>query len=103
MTRRPPRHQAIALRETVETLPAIGDLDSAAIRLEIVIGAADAAIAGASHARTAARAAAVKAKEALCVEAEELAESTQWKSTGDRLKAIVEEWRTHPRDRPEDR
>ncbi|MEP6560930.1 MAG: DUF349 domain-containing protein [Nakamurella sp.] len=85
---------AIALRETVETLPAIGDLDNAAIRLEIVIGAADAAIAGASHARTAARAAAVKAKEALCVEAEELAESTQWKTTGDRLKAIVEEWRT---------
>ena len=36
----------------------------------------------------------IKAKEALCVEAEELAESTQWKSTGDRLKAIVEEWRT---------
>ena len=86
--------QAIALRETVETLPAIGDLDSAAIRLEIVIGAADAAIAGASHARTAARAAAIKAKEALCVEAEGLAESTQWKTTGDRLKAIVEEWRT---------
>jgi hypothetical protein len=86
--------QAIALREQVETLAAIGDLDTAAIRLEIVIGAADAAIAGASHARTAARAAAVKAKEALCIEAEELAESTQWKSTGDRLKAIVEEWRT---------
>ena len=85
--------QAIALRETVETLPAIGDLDSAAIRLEIVIGAADAAIAGASHARTAARASAIKAKEALCVEAEALAESTQWKTTGDRLKAIVEEWR----------
>ena len=86
--------QAVALRESVETLSAIGDLDTAAIRLEIVIGAADAAIAGASHARTAARAAAVKAKEALCVEAEELAESTQWKATGDRLKAIVEEWRT---------
>lgn len=87
------KHQAIALRESVDTLPAIGDLDGAAARLEIVIGAADAAIAGASHARTAARAAAIKAKEALCVEAEELAESTQWKATGDRLKAIVEEWR----------
>ena len=59
-----------------------------------MIGAADAAIAGASVARTAARAAAIKAKEGLCAEAEELAESTQWKSTGDRLKAIVDEWRT---------
>ncbi len=86
--------QAVALRESVDTLPAIGDLDGAAARLEIVIGAADAAIAGASQARTAARAAAIKAKEALCVEAESLAESTQWKATGDRLKAIVEEWRT---------
>ena len=88
------KHQAIALRESVETLPAIGDLDGAAARLEIVIGAADAAIAGASQARTAARAAAIKTKEALCVEAEELAESTQWKATGDRLKAIVDEWRS---------
>ncbi len=86
--------QAIALRESVDTLPAIGDLDGAAARLETVIGAADAAIAGASQARTAARAAAIKAKEALCAEAEGLAESTQWKATGDRLKAIVEEWRT---------
>lgn len=85
---------AIELRESVDTLAGIGDLDSAAARLEIVIGAADAAIAGASTARAAARAAAVAAKEALCIEAETLAESEQWKATGDRLKEIVEEWRT---------
>jgi len=85
---------AIELRESVDTLAAIGDLDSAAARLEIVIGAADAAIAGASTARAAARATAVAAKEALCVEAESLAESEQWKATGDRLKEIVDEWRT---------
>ena len=42
---------------------------------------------------TLARANAIKAKEALCAEAEQLAESTQWKSTGDRLKSIVDEWR----------
>ena len=86
--------QAIALRDQVESLSAIGDLDNAAVRLEIVIGVADAAIAGASTARIAARNAAIKAKEDLCAEAEALAESTQWKSTGDRLKAIVDEWRT---------
>lgn len=85
---------AIELRESVETLAGIGDLDSAAARLEIVIGAADAAIAGASTVRAAARASAVAAKEALCIEAEQLAESEQWKSTGDRLKEIVDEWRT---------
>ena len=88
------RTHAIELRESVDTLSGIGDLDSAAARLEIVIGAADAAIAGASTARAAARAAAVAAKESLCVEAERLAESEQWKATGDRLKEIVDEWRT---------
>ena len=88
------RAHAIELRESVDSLAGIGDLDSAAARLEIVIGAADAAIAGASTARAAARGAAVAAKEALCVEAEQLAESDQWKSTGDRLKEIVDEWRT---------
>ncbi len=87
------KQQAIVLRESVDTLAAIGDLDGAAARLETVIGAADLAIAGASQARHAARANAIKAKEALCEEAEQLAESTQWKATGDRLKAIVEEWR----------
>ncbi|WP_084614676.1 DUF349 domain-containing protein [Nakamurella lactea] len=85
--------QAIALREQVTTLSAVGDLDSAAARLEVVIGAADQAIAGASQARAQARTRAIAAKEALCAEAEELAESTQWKSTGDRLKSIVDEWR----------
>ena len=87
------RHQAVALRESVDELSAVGDLDSAAARLELVIAAAEQAVAGAAQARTAARVQAVAAKEALCVEAESLAESTQWKTTGDRLKSIVEEWR----------
>lgn len=97
------RAQAVALRDSVDTLAAIGDLDSAAVRLEIVIGAADAALAGASQARTAARNRAIAAKEALCTEAESLTESTAWKATGDRLKQIVEEWRTiHGIDRKTD-
>ena len=94
---------AIELRESVDSLAAVGDFDSAAIRLEVVIGAADVAIAGASKARAAARSRAIAAKEALCVEAESLAESTAWKTTGDRLKAIVDEWRTiHGIDRKTD-
>ncbi|MGB3664786.1 DUF349 domain-containing protein, partial [Mycolicibacter algericus] len=41
------------------------------------------------------RAAATARKEALAAEAEELAaNSTQWKAAGDRLRAILEEWRT---------
>ncbi len=87
------RHQAVVLRDSVDGLSAVGDLDSAAARLELVIAAAEQAVAGAAQARTVARVQAVAAKEALCAEAEALAESTQWKTTGDRLKAIVEEWR----------
>jgi hypothetical protein len=44
-------------------------------------------------ARAAARAAAAAAKEKLVLEAEELAQSSQWKATGDRFRAIVEEWK----------
>lgn len=95
--------KAVELRESVENLAAIGDFDAAATRLEVVIGAADAAVAGAGQARAAARARAVASKEALCVEAEELAESTAWKATGDRLKTIVDEWKTiHGIDRKTD-
>jgi len=86
--------QAQQLRDSIETLSAVGDLDSAAARLETVIGAADEVAASLAQERAAARAAAVATKEALCVEAESLAESTQWKATGDRLKAIVDEWRS---------
>ncbi len=97
------KQHAIELRESVDSLAAVGDFDSAAIRLEVVIGAADVAIAGASKARAAARSRAIAAKEALCAEAEALAESTAWKTTGDRLKAIVDEWRTiHGIDRKTD-
>ncbi len=86
--------QAQQLRDSVETLAAVGDLDTAAERLETVIAAAETAVANAVQDRAKAKAAAVATKEALCVEAEELAESNQWKSTGDRLKAIVDEWRS---------
>ncbi|MBM9478322.1 DUF349 domain-containing protein [Nakamurella flavida] len=87
------KQQASTLRDSIDTLSAIGDLDGYAARLETIITGADGAMAIAAQARTAARAEAVKAKEALCAEAEGLAESTQWKTTGDRLKEIVEEWR----------
>ncbi|WP_353651517.1 DUF349 domain-containing protein [Nakamurella sp. A5-74] len=87
------RQQALQLREQVGELAAVGDLDSAAARLEVVIGAAEQAVAGASQARAEARTRSIAAKEALCVEAEELATSTQWKTAGDRFKTIVDDWR----------
>lgn len=87
------RSQAAALKASIPTLAAVGDLDGAAARLDAVVAEADAAIEQAAAARARARAEAVATKEALCAEAERLAASTQWKTVGDRLKSIVEEWR----------
>ena len=42
------------------------------------------------------RQAALEHREALVVEAEKLAESRQWKATGDRFAAILEEWKAAP-------
>jgi hypothetical protein len=56
---------------------------------------AETAVAANRAQRAEQRAAQIARKEALAAEAEKIAEeSTQWKSAGDRLKAIVEEWRT---------
>src|SRR4029078_9379133 len=48
-----------------------------------------------------ARAAAGVAREGIVAEAESLAGSTQWKVAGDRLRALLEEWKSAPHvDRP---
>jgi hypothetical protein len=63
-------------------------------KLVALISAADAKIGEQAEARDAARAKAIAQKEALAVEAEQLAESsTQWKVAGDRLHTIVDEWK----------
>jgi hypothetical protein len=89
------RAHAAELAETLPTVSAIGDLDALAARLS-ALGAAAEEKAGARAAeRQRARADAVAAKEALIAEAEQIATSaTSWKVAGDRLRAIVEEWKS---------
>jgi hypothetical protein len=83
------------MAEQLSTAAVIGDLASLQQRLSAVIAAADERAGAAQAAREQARADAVAAKEALAVEAEQIAESaTSWKASGDRLRAIVEEWKT---------
>jgi Domain of Unknown Function (DUF349) len=85
---------AAALKEQLPTAAVIGDLAALATRLDAVIAAADEKAGAAAAAREQARADAIAAKEALAAEAEQIAESaTSWKASGDRLRAIVEEWR----------
>jgi hypothetical protein len=86
---------AAALAETLPTASVLGDVDALAARIATVSERAGAAVAAARAQRDEQRAAATARKEALAAEAEELAaNSTQWKAAGDRLRAILEEWRT---------
>jgi hypothetical protein len=88
------RTHALALKEQLPTAAAIGDLSALDARLDSVLTAAEAKAGEAVAAREHARAEAVAAKEALATEAEQIAEgSTSWKVSGDRLRAIVDEWR----------
>lgn len=92
------------LRASLADAHVIGDLDSLAARLTDLEARAQTLSEEAAEAKTAARAEAVGRKEALAVEAEEIAEnSKQWKATGDRFKAIADEWKTiHGADRKTD-
>ncbi len=81
------------LHESLSTAAVVGDLDALGRRLDALAAAARIKLEEASAARAAARAAASAAKEKLVLEAEELAQSSQWKSSGDRFRAIVEEWK----------
>ena len=84
---------ATTLRESLGTAAVVGDLDTLETRLVALLAAAQVKLEQVSAARAAARAAAAAAKEKLVLEAEELAQGSQWKATGDRFRAMVEEWK----------
>jgi hypothetical protein len=89
------KNKAQVLAESIPTAAAVGDLDGLAARAQAMVGTADSAAAESRAEKAAARAGQIARKEALAVEAEQIAaESTAWKAAGDRLKAIVEEWKT---------
>lgn len=86
---------AAALAESLSEAHVLGDVDALAARLSTIIDHADTAAAQEKSKREEFRAAQTARKEALAAEAEELAaNSTQWKTAGDRLREILEEWRT---------
>lgn len=86
---------AAALAESLPTASVLGDIDALTARLDSLIRQADAGIAADRSRRDEYRAAQTARKEALAAEAEDLATtSTQWKAAGDRLRAILEEWKT---------
>lgn len=86
---------ASALLETLPTAAVLGDVDAVEQRLKSILEHADGAAAEERARRDQHRAAQTARKEALAAEAEEIANASgQWKSAGDRLRAILDEWRT---------
>jgi hypothetical protein len=86
---------AAALAETLPTASVLGDLDALAERLGAIRDHAEETAAADRARRDEQRAEQTARKEALAAEAEELANvSTQWKAAGDRLRTILDEWRT---------
>ena len=86
---------AATLAETLSTANVLGDIDGLAARLATIADHADETAAAERARRDEHRTAQTARKEALAVEAEDLAaNATQWKSAGDRMRAILDEWRT---------
>lgn len=86
---------AAALAETLPTASVLGDLDALAARLAAIRDHAEETAAADRARRDEHRAEQTARKEALAAEAEDLAaNATQWKTAGDRLRTILDEWRT---------
>jgi hypothetical protein len=89
------RATAAGLADTLATANVLGDVDALAARLAGIAEHAEATAAADRSRRDEHRAAQTARKETLAAEAEELANtSTQWKVAGDRLRAILDEWKT---------
>jgi Domain of Unknown Function (DUF349) len=88
------RTHAVALQGQLPTVAAIGDMAALEVRLAALLAAVEEKAGANAAAREKARAEAIAAKEALAAEAEEIASTaTSWKSSGDRLRTIVDEWK----------
>lgn len=93
-----PRHSLATiqrLRGSLADAHVVGDIDWLSARLDELKQRAEAKADEVKAAREHARAEALARKQALVAEAEQVAaDSTQWKAAGDRLRAILDEWRT---------
>ncbi|MEU5385328.1 DUF349 domain-containing protein [Kitasatospora cineracea] len=91
------------LRAQVTEAHAVGDLAALAARLDTLAGEIETRQGERKAARAKAQEETRAAKEALVAEAEQLAKSNQWREAGDRLRALVDNWKALPRlDRKSD-
>jgi hypothetical protein len=91
------------LREQVDAHHAVGDLAALRVRLDKLVETVEARREERKQQRAKQSDEARHSKEALVVEAEELAQSDQWRAAGERLRALVDTWKGLPRlDRKSD-
>ncbi|MFF2008904.1 DUF349 domain-containing protein [Streptomyces sp. NPDC058195] len=91
------------LRLQVDEHHAVGDLEALRKRLDALVAAVDSRREERKAQKAKQTDEAKHAKEALVAEAEELAQSEQWRSAGERLRALVDTWKGLPRlDRKSD-
>jgi hypothetical protein len=95
-----PQQIATSAKRLTETLPvanAVGDLTALERRVQALVDATAEAVEKAKAERAAAREQAAEHKAALADEAEKLAGSSEWKSAGERLRAIGDDWKILPK------
>lgn len=85
------------LRASVTEAHAVGDLAALATRLDALVGLVESRREERKVAKAKATDEAKVAKEELVAEAEGLAESEQWRTAGERLRALVDTWKALPR------
>ncbi|AWZ04642.1 MULTISPECIES: DUF349 domain-containing protein [unclassified Streptomyces] len=91
------------LRTQVDEHHAVGDLDALRVRLDKLVSTVDSRREERKVQKAKQTDEARTAKDALVVEAEQLAQSDQWRSAGERLRALVDIWKGLPRlDRKSD-
>ncbi|QES51039.1 DUF349 domain-containing protein [Streptomyces venezuelae] len=91
------------LRTQVEEHHAVGDLDALRVRLDKLVATVESRREERKVQKAKQTDEARKAKEDLVTEAEQLAQSDQWRSAGERLRALVDTWKGLPRlDRKSD-
>ncbi len=91
------------IREQVDAHHAVGDLDALRQRLDRLVELVEKRREERKQQRAKQSDEARHAKEALVAEAEELAQSDQWRAAGERLRALVDTWKGLPRlDRKSD-
>ncbi|GAB3450887.1 DUF349 domain-containing protein [Streptomonospora sediminis] len=90
------------LRTAVREANAVGDLDTLAGRLDTLTEQAEERKVEQKQAQDKARVEARETKERIVAEAERVAEeTTHWKSGGERMRQLIDEWKAAPRtDRP---